>query len=685
MKPHSSSLRTRAFGIVGVIAFLLAIDVHSQNLDQALRWSPDGVYTLLGSLFAREGKTRVEAVIIQRDDGGGYRDVARVQRPASREMFERVAGETVLAEIRRAKNLLDDNAAWEYVRNHGDLAEYGMLAFNLRFLRALGAAFLDEEVKHRQAGTKLSYRLLVVRGGATEKDGPKGILVAGMPPSFPAPRLSGSNVLDSSFQALWVIRPAVEGPMWADVYMQRGGRGLFEKLNARIVAGRDGDSVLFGVNVNAEPENLYRLFIRPLDFVGNPAATSDTLTLLSVNPNRFPVLESISCIDTTNGILLRWRALQPKPWYTAIEISRSKEPEKNYSRIATIPATSSEYLDPSVLPDKVYYYRLSIVTATGAVTKLAGSISSAHRNTSTAPLAPNGLSAEAEGKGVRLRWLPVVTNDLFAYFVYRGASLSDSMQQISPALKETSFLDTATTLSGRLSYVYTVRAVNSDQTMSEPSIAAFAKPLRPSPPSAVLGLAAFHSGARVQLSWPDMTRTDGGIAEYRVYRRKADPKAPSYSEHHATAEGKRSAKELGFELLATTREPHYDDNTPLTADALYTVSCVDITGAEGPVSNPAKASAPRATIAPPSFLGARAIPSGIELLWHRVPDASVSGYALYRRLPNQDTPARISTASKSASSFVDASAKAGVLYFYSVAAITPAGETPRSREKGAQR
>jgi fibronectin type 3 domain-containing protein len=90
-------------------------------------------------------------------------------------------------------------------------------------------------------------------------------------------------------------------------------------------------------------------------------------------------------------------------------------------------------------------------------------------------------------------------------------------------------------------------------------------------------------------------------------------------------------------------------------------------------------------IAAPSFLGARAIPSGIELLWHQVPDASVSEYAVYRRLPSEETPTRITTAKKNATAYIDATAKAGVLYFYSVAAVTSAGEGPRSSEKGAQR
>ena len=667
------------------LAMLIASDARAQALDAALRWSPDGVCIFTGDLLARQASTPIDALVVQRDEGAGYVTIGQIARPSLRQEFENIAGPGALADLRRMKSLHDDAAAWEFLRAHGNPADYGLLALDLRFQRALGAMFLDEGVKTRQAGAKLSYRLLARRNGTIDNEGPSGSVIAGIVPQYAAPRLTRSHATDSSVEALWSIRPAVDGPMWADVYIQRGGRGAFEKFPRRILAGRQGDSVRFFFSERIETENLYRICVRPLDLVGNPGPLSDTALLLTVSAEHSPLLEDVTAADSAVGIMLHWKPLPAKLWYTGIEISRSKDPEKNYRVLSTISPYACSYLDVGVLPDNVYYYRLHILTAVDGNARLAGSTSTPHRNTSSAPLAPNGLTAKPEGRGVRLRWEPVAAHDLFAYFIYRGTSLSDSMQQISPALKETAFLDTSATLSGRLTYVYVVRAVNSDQRFSDPSIAAFAKPLRPSPPSAVLGLSAFHSGTRVQLTWPDMTRIDGGIVEYRVFRRVADQKAPQYTDRYTGSEGSRTAKELGFTFLAATREPHFDDTAPLQGNALYTVSAVDLTGVEGPLAPPTSAQRPQSPAASVLLQGAHAILSGIDVTWYAVPDGNVNGYAIYRRLPSDATPSRIATEGNNATSHVDASAKPGVLYFYSVAAVTANGEGPRSKEKGAIR
>jgi fibronectin type 3 domain-containing protein len=146
----------------------------------------------------------------------------------------------------------------------------------------------------------------------------------------------------------------------------------------------------------------------------------------------------------------------------------------------------------------------------------------------------------------------------------------------------------------------------------------------------------------------------------------------------------------GFVLLANDlRAPAYDDEIPRPGQAYqYAVSAIDAQGIESPLSPVATPTAFASTSTapvPPSQLNARAVPKGLEVSWSHPAVPPGRGYALYRRTREQPQAQRLATLPATATRYLDATAKPQVLYIYSVAALTPAQEGPRTSEISARR
>ncbi len=675
----------RQFALLLTLAVAAGITTQSraQSLEN-LRWSPEGVVVFLGDRAIGPGiEGPVQGFVIHRaaSKDGPFSEVGRAVCVSGPREFRAMAGDAVVDALRAMKQQRSDDDLLALLRARPSLDEYGLLAVDVNFLRAVGAAWRDESAEAKTRGRSFWYKLLAIRNGAVESDGPVGKIETGKPASLPVFRAAAAPVeRDSAVSFVWAVPSALAGETQRAVMYTEIDGGDFRPRPLEFLGSRVNDTLFFRMRVPAAPGSRVRAFLQPLDLVGNAGPSSDTLLGFTVDWLRLPVVQGLSARDSSAGILLTWTPLPAGGHITGIVLERSVKPSIEFEVIDTLGRDAVAFVDGAVVPGATYYYRLGVLTTRG-VKHAGGTQASASHMSVLPPLAPTGLAAATEGRHIRLRWDAVPEGDLFAYFVYRANGPGDSLVQVSPALKEATYLDTAASLDGRFTYTYCVRAVNTSQLESEPSANTFARPARPKAPPAPLGISAMPMGSRVRLTWTDMTRVDPLIKHYRLYRRQRALPVPKQKSATPAVE-----VDTAFVLLKISEVPPTDDSNVVAGRAYqYAVSTVNAEGIEGPRSRPSSIKMPWPPVPAPEGLSTRSTERGILLRWNPVEHPTHTGFAIYRRGPSDDEPQWIASISKADIEYLDTYTARGGRYFYSVAAIAAGGEGARCLEKAGRR
>ncbi|MDQ2769242.1 MAG: hypothetical protein M3Y54_01920 [Bacteroidota bacterium] len=650
--------------------------------------APEGVWVVIsGSALNPDKPTgRLVGARIFRADAGSnsYQEVGQIKEAATLADFRTVAGPESVQALKAAQKLASDEAAWSFIQAHPNVQAYGLQALNMPFRQALGTAFLDASARDARPGTRFTYRVQPIYATAELNKQAEGkffekTVEMGRLTPLPRPHTAHVRGLDSVITVRWAARAqpasAVLTTVFGRVWRQGPGERSFTAQPARLLATREGDSLYFNFDDRVRPESLFRYYVQPLDFVGNPGPGSDTTYVLSVDPRRTALLHGVSARDTIAGIALSWPALPAKGYWAGIEIQRSRDARGSYVRLDTIPATATGYLDTRLLPNVAYHYRLRALLLDGRAPDLASASATASHTPTAAgpPLPPVALTGEPEGPNVRLRWQPAAPDlNHDAYFVYRGTARQDSLVVVSPALHGDvlTYLDT-TAANGRRQYTYVVQAVNKNNQASPFSESVSVQPHRAMSVAAPFGLSGYADGPALRLSWDDAARRDAAVVAYHLYRRPA------------TA----TTGQAGFQRLtvnAVRGASYTDEGRP--GDAWqYAVAAVDALGTESPWSPIATVRVPAAPLTPPSRVNARPVPTGVELSWTHPAVAVAKGYALYRRARQEPQPQRLATLTPTQTRYIDQTAKPGTLYIYSLSALGTAQESPRTPEISARR
>lgn len=134
-----------------------------------------------------------------------------------------------------------------------------------------------------------------------------------------------------------------------------------------------------------------------------------------------------------------------------------------------------------------------------------------------APAPPTGLVAEGEDGRVLLDWEDSGTDDVLCYNVYRSESAGGPHGLIKGGVVESEFIDDAVT--NERTYSYVVRAVDTNDNVSEPSNEAQATPsagVDVTPPAIPTGLSATAQSGSILLDWED--NLDDDLSGYVVRR-----------------------------------------------------------------------------------------------------------------------------------------------------------------------
>lgn len=621
------------------------------------------------------------AVRLSRDTGRGYKPLIQIARAATQSEFITVCGAEVWSDFKTQKGFTSDDEAWRFILEHPGLDDYGFLSFNINFAQAMGCAYYDREATTARKTWRYRAEWLTADGQVAQMQ--EGIITdksVGL--NFPKPLKLHAFATDSLSALKWFVPRAPDNGtiVFAEVYRQEAGKGPFEKLDQRVIASQQNDTLTFSFQETVKPERLYRYFIVPTDGLSNLGEPSDTISILSIDFNNLPLLDSVTAKDTLNAIRVSWKSLGDLPALIGVEIQRSRDARGNYVIIDTVSTVTNGYLDKRVVPGIPYYYRLRILglNTMERETGYSGYTTASVTNSIKPPDPPYGLTASIEDGQVKLQWQAVPDIDLYGYFVYRGVSVNGPFEVISPALTGTSFTDT-TVASVRVHYVYTVKAVNQNSLESEYSNhVSISPPVRtlPSPPSGISATA--YNGVTI-LTWPSTATRDHAVAGYNVYRREVQSSKRFDLERSAAAQ----AAELNFRLLNTllVPSPRYEDvSVEPNKTYEYAVSVVDRFGMESSFS-----SFGIVTYSLPERLletaYVRKVVNGIKIEWGSEFQPGATSITIHRKKAGSASFQQIATLNPSITEYTDQTAVGGALYVYQIRAEDNKRTIARSDDK----
>lgn len=672
-----------------LVIFSLPLSTNAQtnqNPENLVNWSPDGMIVFasnagLSEEFPQSG--RIEAVIYRKlSENGEYNEVARLQAPESVEELNERANQTFFDRLMEETNSSSEEELLNFVRSRSAIETYGFIGFDPQLWRALGTAYFDEETLNFEQGQQVWYQIRYeMEDGSQSGEVLEGSDTVGSSPDILAPQSIDRMERDSLVSATWASPiEGSEDAYFARVYQQTGD-DEFAMLEDRIMGRRNADSlIVYQYEQVAEPENAYRFFIEPVDVVGNPGPHSDTLTVISVDFENLPLLGEVEAKDTTAGIHLSWEHIPQKPYLTGIEIRRSRDARRNFITLDTLSVQETKYLDTQLVPNRSYYYEFRIVTMRDRNELPSAVASASFTNEMLPPTPPAGLTAQTEEGGIRLNWDPVATNDLFAYYVYRGTSRYDSLVVASPAIKDTTtFFDDNPILSGRTNYVYAVKAVSLSEMESELSNMVTIRPDKVVRPPSPVGIEGYSEQSRVRLFWSDQTERDPAVEGYHLYRSESPMEITPDS-----AAASVQADQAGFErvndsLITTTSFDDVDIESGQTY--YYTLSSVDVFDVESLMSNTARFTPSEPALRPPSQVSVRTVSAGVELRWNQTLQDGATGYRVYRRTRGQADATSVGTNELEETRFTDENISEGELYWYSVSVIGGDTESKASPEE----
>lgn len=274
------------------------------------------------------------------------------------------------------------------------------------------------------------------------------------------------------------------------------------------------------------------------------------------------------------------------------------------------------YEDSNVTPGQIYQYTLTATDSSGNESKHSPPLLARPRDTQP-PAQPRGLSAEGKDGGqVLLTWTANSEADLYAYRLYRGADTGKTAFVLELPVESIKMNNGRVMYNDQIdaksqaTYHYMVSAVDSTENESPLSEQADVRLPDHVPPLAPI-IAGLEAGdGFITIKWEGVPDKD--VQGYRVYR-ETDKNTPLLLENNT----------LGADVRS------YTDKTIVASTVYrYSVSAVDISGNEGPLSEVRSASAYSRPDAPaPTRLKLSADSGRWMLSWET--EAAARGFIVY--------------------------------------------------------
>lgn len=691
---------------------LLSKWVVAQEQQVVALSSPKGVYLRLNAEFLASKKIGDAKYIIKRQklNEEGIKTIGQLQMIKTYQEFQALVGIREASEFDKMKKFTSPSQTMAYFNSHPaykDLALFGEL--KIEFLQAFGFAFLDKtaqknelyrysiyEKKEEQPETlvqeigvfsypqnpllkeiksqlskvagadssvtfewKLNFPTLEDNALEQTRVGSQLNEVFGYIPENTAKKADEKSY--SQIKAIYLNNPKVLNTNSIDdfnthflVYYRTNGNLSWRFLEKKIA---DTDSLgnrRISARVIGKLDDLVEAILIPEDYVYNQGDTTKIARGVIAHNGSIELIYGVSAKDSANSIILKWRKLANKPYYAGVEIAKSigGDPAKV---IQILPTTASQFIDTEVYPAGqlfTYYVRPVFIEFQELKQDVGASVAITCAKFSR-PTPPFNLKVVSEGKFAKLSWEVADEKAIFSYIVYRGTS-PQKMKPIRSAVKTQQYVDSTDYLSARLTYYYSVMAMNVTQDTSAYAPYVSYVPVKKeevqSPP--LLSYEILNNQA--VLSWNDVKLNDDFIQGYVLERKK---------------KGDATFKIIHQGII--TDANYIDASFERGKEYLYRIASVTLRGDTAEFSPAVTVSAElvRNELMNISDIKLINLSKSIQVSWPSVETEEVTGYKIYRKLPTEPEFKLLAKLPNGNFSYEDKQVKNGIIYVYTVTTL----------------
>ncbi len=639
---------------------------------------PAGIYVTLGGAIlstAHPVDGAVAYTIDRRVSGQQvWQKIATVSGPTTLSEF-RSRLELSMSEVPQPIQLksIPVDTLWQSIERYGEQDSMKIWGAILEVKLAAGTIYLDTTATKKKY---YQYRVTMIKSSRQ----PTFVMMSNValyPQSVSLPKLHFARKITSRKYVAIFWRSTVSSSF--NVFRQTGLTGAYVEVKPKRYLTWQKDSVFHVMDDTlVQPYQLYKYYLVPQDYYGNPGAPSDTVlagayTFMETPP---PDSMGVAKMDSGDGFRVSWRLKNPLP-LRYLEIYRSLTRHSGFVKLADVSPQASYYQDQTAKPMTMYFYYLVMRGLLGESSPRSATVFGLYVS-DLSPLPPTVTRAVGFKGGVRLT-ITATDNRVAFFHVYRNDGFHRQLRLISGLLPKrdsiTFFDDTSGELSGSLLYTYAVRAEDGSHILSGFSDTVYARPVISTRPPTPMGLAAMREGNAIQLYWDDMQTFDNVLRGYVVYRKVASMKALS-----------EKFERLTLTSLPTSQNHFTDTTAQVGVSYKYAVRAIDAFGGRSALSATAQVGIPAVAPIPPAGLTATSTGAGILLQWDQSQQPDLLDYRLYR-YQRGHAPVQIATVRPSRTlRDLDTHTEEGQLYFYFLTSVnTKDVQSGRSQEVGIRR
>lgn len=660
--------------------------------------SPNGVYLRIDIADTNGIYASAKSFVINKvDSRNRLRTIGRIKPTTDATTFAQLLGGELYAEFMAYKGFKTDEEVTAYLNDKETLEERQVIAgVDIRYLVAFGHCFLDREASPNEVQL---YTIVKVddQNKETEIDqvavyNQKNPEIAKLNvnvnsiegadssvtfkwyanfPAFSAAPLdelaTQANVSDNNYNSIrkFVAANADEfskfelfpGFTHFKVYYRINDQARW-RYNSAQIAGQDSTGkYYFLAKIPCLPEDLVETIVVPEDYAFNAGDTSKIARGVAVTNNSVELIYGLDSVDSTNSIALHWKKLSNKPYYTGIELSKSWE-DNPREVIAVLPVDATFYQDMDVYPaGRIFtYYIRPLFLEFQDLRQEAPVMAMQSCTMFSRPLPPFNVKVEPLGQLAKVSWEAIDDKSIHSYHVYRGIS-PDAMFPVSSNVFGKEYIDSTDYLSSRMTYYYSVMAMNLTQDTSLLAPYVSYVPVKPldikSPP--LIGSEIVDDVA--VLTWDDVRLNDDYIAGYLLQRRMKVERefvtlheAPVLQQNSFIDTTFQRGIEFVYRIASISIKGDTAEFSPL----------IDISAVIEENDDPEGISDIRLTN----------LSKTVRIEWPAVEAANITQYKVYRKLPTEANFRLLATLPSGTFEYEDgANLRAGTVYVYTVTAI----------------
>ncbi|MEO5942393.1 MAG: hypothetical protein ABIP30_17240 [Ferruginibacter sp.] len=634
------------------LILFISVTAGAQSISEVnspVKKGPKGVYFLaVNPLAQKKTDTDVYKKYKQMEgqfsyDNKSFKTVTVLSQPVNYQELERRIGTQEIAQLKNGFGVQNGDSLLHKMSK----VDYKTIFYYLNKDFSLAMGFTGYAAYEKR--TPLAYRLL----GKTE-NGQTEIIYTILEDNIPMKELPkailGKNLINDSMVTLkWKVPGKyAQRAIFASLYKMEDN--IFKKVPGYIL-GNNQDSVIeYNYTDSVAPDNFYKYYITVEDYGGFSGPPSDTASMLAVSSRQMRSIKNFTLKDSAGSVHLNWNGIPDKGYFSAIEVSKSRNALNDFVVLDTIPITDTTYDDLGIVAGTQYYYSIKAIAYPFTYIKALPSATANINieNKSSKPFAPTAFSAINEDKNIRLSWEDNPELDLYAYFVYRGTN-ENNMEQVSGIVQGNTWLDSSATLSGLTTYAYAIKVMNRGQMMSDASKATFIKPARATTVPAIGGLTGLKKDAGYQLQWENIADNYTSVTGY-ILLRKAGNEKEFFPVAHQIIE-----------------DAVYTDSSQLIPGIKYeyAVAAIDYNGSVGQLSPSVYYEPKNTNLKPPSSFTAFIDNGKIKIKWPDEASKSLNKKInIYRKSSAEKTFKLIGTSGSN--DFTDEKTVSKMLYTYSL-------------------